>query len=249
MPSREQPLSGADYERLLGAALDSLGQRLGPHDRYKAQKHIDAAEYRLALERIADGLCDDDVAITHEERDQLLQLAQAVDSDDAASAIELCPEAPSWRNLTWWDAFVDVGRRLGHGIFYAVMAVVFVVSVGLGVAGVKDMADQQPVLWGTFTEEDCLPNIHGCRSIGRWVSDDGTIVKEQIYLDGSPGKDGTVRASYQPAGLNNDSDNNIVHVRWTTGAGIWMPWVLAAFSLGSVVYYNRQWRRGKSSQG
>jgi len=149
MSSREQPQSGADYERLLDGALNSLGQRLGRHDRYKAQKHVDAAEYRLALERIADGLCDDDVAITHEERDQLLQLAQAMHSDEAASAIELCPEAPSRRNLTWWDAVVGVGRRLGHGIFYVLMAAVFCVGVILGVATAKDAVDKQPVLWGS----------------------------------------------------------------------------------------------------
>jgi hypothetical protein len=66
------------------------------------------------------------------------------------------------------------------------MAVIFAVGVGLGVAGVKDAVDKQPVVWGTFSEGDCQPNIHGCRSIGRWVSDDGKIVKERIYLEDYP---------------------------------------------------------------
>jgi hypothetical protein len=60
---------------LFDGVLNSLGPRLGRHDRYEAQKYIDAAEYRLALERIADGLCDDDIAISRDERSQLLLLA------------------------------------------------------------------------------------------------------------------------------------------------------------------------------
>jgi hypothetical protein len=141
---------------------------------------------------------------------------------------------------------MGVGRRFGHGIFYVFMATLFLGFLGFGVAGITDAVDKQPVVWGTFSEEDCQPNNHGCRSIGRWVSDDGTLVKERIYLDGSPGQDGTVRASYQPAGLNNDNDSNTVHVKWTTGAVLWFPWVIAASSAGALVYANRRWRLERS---
>ena len=72
--------------------------------------------------------------------------------------------------------------------FYVVVAVVFAVSVGLGVAGAKDAIDKQPVVWGTFTQERCEPATVGthrnCRSLGDSVSDDGSIVKKGIYLDG-----------------------------------------------------------------
>lgn len=238
--------SEAEYAQSLDRVLESLGQRLGRHDRYKARKHIEAAEYRLALERIAHGLWIDDVAITHDERDQLLELAKVLDSDEAAVDIDLCPEAPSARTVTWLDAVVGVGRRMGHGIFYVVMAALFCVFVILGVGGAQNAVEHQAVVWGTFTEENCLPDYHGCRSIGRWTSDDGTIVKEGIYLDGSPGQDGTARASYQPSGFNNDSDNNIVHVQWASGMGLWFPWVMVALSAGAVVYAARRWKRERA---
>ena len=145
--------------------------------------------------------------------------------------------------MTWLSTAIDVGRRAGHAIFYVVMALVFVVAVGLGVAGAQDAADGQPVVWGTFTEEECQPSMTGCRSIGRWLSDDRTVLKEGIYLDGHTGRGGTARASYQPSGLTSDGADNIVHIHAATSAGLWFPWVLSAFSAGAVVYYTRKWRR------
>ena len=73
-------------------------------------------------------------------------------------------------------------------------------------------------------------------------------MKERIYLDGLPGQGGTVRASYQPAGLFNDNDNNVVHVKLAADMSLWFPWALAAFSLGAVAYATRRWRREKSRQ-
>lgn len=68
-----------------------------------------------------------------------------------------------------------------------------------------------PVIWGTFTEHRCEEARYGCRSVGTWHSDDRSIRLENVYLDGQPTDNGTVRASYQPTGVANDADNNIVH--------------------------------------
>ncbi|SDB79982.1 hypothetical protein GA0111570_101256 [Raineyella antarctica] len=77
---------------------------------------------------------------------------------------------------------LGLARRIGHGIFSLIMAVCFIVGVGVGLAYAKDALDRQPIIWGTYAEEDCEPRVHGCESIGRWVSDDGVIVKERIHL-------------------------------------------------------------------
>ncbi len=183
--------------------------------------------------------------ITDHERSELLDLAELLDSNDAGVAIDLCPEMEAGPD-TRLSAVISVGRRIGRGIFVVVMALVFVAGAGLGLANAKDALDQQPVFWGTFTEQRCEPDLHGCRSFGRWVSDDGRLVKEGIYLDGSPGSDGTARAAYKPEGLFNDNDNNIVHVEWVSGMGLWFPWLLCAFAVGATVYYARQWRREKA---
>lgn len=238
--------SEAEYAQSLDRVLESLGQRLGRHDRYKARKHIEAAKYRLALERIAHGLWNDDVAITHDERHQLLELAKVMDSEEAAVDIDLCPDAPTERTETWLDAVVRVGRRIGHGLFYLVMVALFCLFVILGVGSAQNAFEHQAVVWGTFTEESCLSGYHGCRSIGRWTSDDGTMVKEGVYLDGSPGNDGTARANYQPSGFNNDSDSNLVHVQWASSMSLWYPWVGVALSAGAVVYAARRWKRERA---
>ena len=149
--------------------------------------------------------------------------------------------------MPWWSTTVAIGRRLGHAVFFVVVAVVFAVSVGLGVAGAKDAIDKQPVVWGTFTRERCEPAPVGthknCRSSGDWVSDDGSIVKKGIYLDGSPVSDGRARASFQATGLLNDTDNNTVHVRLSSRITLWLPWALAATTVGLGIYYNRRWKR------
>lgn len=142
----------------------------------------------------------------------------------------------AWRQ--WWER----ARAVGRGIFYISMGLATVVFVGLGVAAAMDAADGQPVIWGTYTEQDCEPATRGCDSIGRWVSDDGTIVRERTRLDGSPGLDGTVRASFQPEGRLNDTDNNIVHTETFSSAGLWFPWVGALLTVGAAVGYGYKWR-------
>jgi hypothetical protein len=71
----------ADLKRWVEGALTSLGEQLDRHDRMKARAYIDAGEHRLAVEQIAEGLCEDDVPISQKERSQLLQMATVMHSD------------------------------------------------------------------------------------------------------------------------------------------------------------------------
>ena len=84
-------------------------------------------------------------------------------------------------------------------MFYLVMLSVMVGFVTIGVInwGGRD----RPVYWGAFTAASttCAPRA-GCFSVGRWVSTDGTIVKEGVRLDGAPDAHGQARAGYQPGG-------------------------------------------------
>ena len=84
-------------------------------------------------------------------------------------------------------------RTIGHGIFYAIMgvvlAVMLVVAVGNTFSGV------QPTYWGTFTQSGCDYARFGCLPVGTWTSDDGSIVKKKVHLDGGTvGQGGTARA-------------------------------------------------------
>lgn len=147
----------------------------------------------------------------------------------------------------WLHVIVRVSRPIGQVVLYLAMGLLFAFSVALGLASAKDARDHQPIMWGTFYEESCKPTARGgCTPVGRWISDDTRIVKEGIQLDGFPGPDGTVRASYQPLGLMNDDDLNIVHTGQWTGAGLWMPWVLAAFCVGITIRYARRSRSGRT---
>ena len=134
----------------------------------------------------------------------------------------------------WWVVGA-IGRALGIAVF----AGVALVAVGLGVVGVMD--SQEPTYWGTFTETDCIDARRGCRSVGYWVSDDGSIRMSDIYLDGQPGPDGTVRARYRPTGINHDKDNNIVHTSVGVALEPVLPWVLALGCAGAGAYYAWTW--------
>jgi hypothetical protein len=143
------------------------------------------------------------------------------------------------RGVHWY-----VGRTLEaavRGLFLLVMGVVLVVSAVLGVWGILSVGE--PILWVTFTQERCEPARYGCQSIGIWVSDDGTIRKHDVALDGTPGPDGNVRASYRPTGFNNDDQKNIVHVQGWASGFVWVPWLLFAAIVWTVVVQVRQWHR------
>jgi len=124
------------------------------------------------------------------------------------------------------------------------MAIVCVAFVVMGVIGV--VGRDRPVYWGTFTESSttCDPGPRGaCTIIGRWVSDDGTITRDPISLDGSVEPGRSVRASYQPGGPMGDDVNAIVHTAAWSCAGLWFPWVAAALCVGVIWVQRRRWRR------
>ncbi|MGU3643417.1 hypothetical protein ACLBXX_00495 [Microbacterium sp. C23T] len=123
-------------------------------------------------------------------------------------------------------------RRLGQVLGYVLGGCLAVIVAALFVASVLDLA--QPRIWGTFTQTDCEPRPRGdCRPVGTWVSDDGDIVKREVYLDGWTDDTGTTRASYQPTAIISDESNNIVHTPGLTGVG---PWLSGALLLGWVGY-------------
>lgn len=114
-------------------------------------------------------------------------------------------------------------------------------GVFLGVAGILD--SREPVYWGTFTEERCVEGgRRGCQSVGMWVSDDGTIRVVDVQLDGGVDADGTADASYQPTGIHNDADNNVVHTPMSTFLEPVVPWILVLGGAGASALYWRRWR-------
>ena len=139
-----------------------------------------------------------------------------------------------------WSGF----RATGHAIFYLVMAGVCVAFIVMGVISV--VGRDRATYWGTFTETSttCDPGPRGsCTNTGRWVSDDGTIVKDGVTLDGFVERGGTIRASYQPGGPMGDDENNIVHTAFWSGSGLWFPWVAATLSAAAIWYQRRRWHR------
>ncbi|MEV8271903.1 hypothetical protein [Microbacterium sp. NPDC077184] len=123
------------------------------------------------------------------------------------------------------------------------MALVLAVSLTLSVGGA--MSANEEVIWGTFYERYCEPKPRGgCRSVGTWISDDGSIRKTGIHLDGWPGDGGTVRAGYRPTGFNNDDQNNVVHVESLAHGWIWFPWIMTVYVIGVIVYYLAKWWPG-----
>ena len=146
----------------------------------------------------------------------------------------------------------DSARSTGRALFVVVMVVAILGVVGAGLAAWADRLSGERVYWGTYTETQCVPdegpNPHNglqsaCRSEGTWVSDDGSIVKRGIFLDGGVDPGGSVRASYQPGGLMSDAENNIVHTQAFSSAGLWLPFVLAVGFTWMLLDRRRSWRR------
>lgn len=160
-------------------------------------------------------------------------------ADRQRSLVSLRRDTPRSRGPAWHTPF----RIGGQVVFFLVMTLVLAVSLGLGVGGA--MSANEEVIWGTFYQRDCEPKPRGgCRSVGTWVSDDGSIRKTGIYLDGWLAPDGTVRAGYRPSGFNNDDENNIVHVEATAYGWIWFPWLLTVYVIGVIIYYAAKWWPG-----
>lgn len=141
--------------------------------------------------------------------------------------------APVWNRL----------RATGHALFYAIMAGVCIALIVMGVLAVANR--DRPVHWGTFTETSttCSGLRGACTNSGRWVSDDGTIVKDRVMLDGFVERGHSVRARYQPGGPMGDDENDIVHTASWSRAGLWLPWVAAAVSAAAIWYQHRRWQR------
>lgn len=80
---------------------------------------------------------------------------------------------------------------------FALLAVLF---AGVGVDDPKNQA--APIHGGTFTRHGCSPpDVDGdyCRAVGDWVSDDGALIKRDVYLNGDADT-ASVRASFRPTG-------------------------------------------------
>lgn len=145
------------------------------------------------------------------------------------------------RSICSVQRLITAGRWTFRALFLVLMVAVFVLGVVMGIGAQLDQANGETVLWGTYTERQCVPALRGCDSIGTWVSDDGRLVKHDIRLDGVPGEDGTARASFQPGGWMGDEENNIVHTEQWSGAKVWFPWALAAMAVGATVIYGVGW--------
>ncbi|WP_435743615.1 hypothetical protein [Microbacterium sp. PMB16] len=126
-------------------------------------------------------------------------------------------------------------------LFFVVMGAVAVAGLYYVVAGIIDA--NEPRYWGTFTEEFCEERPRrGCQSVGTWVSDDGSIRLEGVSLDGVPGDDGTVAAQYQPAGVANDADTNIVHTSFGVSVEPFVTVGLVVLAGGVAFMQWRKWR-------
>lgn len=144
--------------------------------------------------------------------------------------------------LSWGRVWNGLGA-ISHTLFYGIMGAACMAFIGMGVISVLD--HDRPILWGTFTEESttCVTGPRGsCTHTGGWVSDDKTIVKDGVTLDGFVEKGHSVRASYQPGGLLGDDENQVVHTATWTGAGLWFPWVGAIVSGAAMWHNHRRWR-------
>jgi hypothetical protein len=107
----------------------------------------------------------------------------------------------------------------------------------------------QHTYWGTFTRHSCESGFRWrCEGVGTWVSDSGSIVKNNIQLDGDVNSDGTVRASYTPTGFNNDAENNIVHTVTWSCARYWLPWIMTVLFGGLIALRVRAMRRRSRSR-
>lgn len=146
----------------------------------------------------------------------------------------------------WWSRSV---RQLAAVIFVGLLSLVLLF---LTVMTIVDL--REPTVWGTFVEEGCenppgisrYPRV--CRPYGEWRSDDGSITRDRIYLDGWSDEDGTTRTSFQPSGINNDDDNNIVHSELMT---TFAPWFVILFFGGVLAWLGmrlQMWRYSRSAR-
>lgn len=134
----------------------------------------------------------------------------------------------------WFDLVVAAGR----GAVYLVWLALAVVCVPIGVAAAHD-ADE-PRTWGTFTEEHReWAGRGGDHVTGRWTSDDGRTVLEDVDLDGFVTEDGTVRAYVRPTSVLGGDD--IVHDGTSDGFAPLVAPAVGVFCLGGLVVTAWRW--------
>jgi hypothetical protein len=90
-------VDGAWYEDLAGrlyGLLITLDGRLGGEQARLLHHFIEVGEYGLALENIAGALAQDQIAISDQERGDMLTLARQMKTDDLVPrALRFCPRA------------------------------------------------------------------------------------------------------------------------------------------------------------
>ncbi|GEB13678.1 hypothetical protein GUY44_06440 [Pimelobacter simplex] len=136
-------------------------------------------------------------------------------------------------------------RRLERAARLVAAVVLGLCALVLVAVGAVEWHDRNlPRHWGTFTETSTVCDggpRRGCTVTGTWVSEDGSMVKADIELDGTVEPGRSVRAVYQPGGGRGDDADNIVHTAPWANAGLWVPFVLAvAVAVGA-------WRVGRRS--
>ena len=142
-------------------------------------------------------------------------------------------------------------RRFGQIVFYVVTGVLAVALAALLIASLIDLG--RPRIWGTFTQVGCEERRRaGCRPFGTWISDDGTIVEQHVYLNGWTDSTGRTRAAFRPGALLGE---NVVDVPVLTGAMpvlliVVLVWLLVvalrrAASWGDIVLPRSRWLGGR----
>jgi len=80
-------------ESRLGLLAELLNDRLSDEQRQWFKEFLDAGEYGIALEMLADWLCEDDQRVTVAERAEAERLAQAMGNvERVMGPLALCPE-------------------------------------------------------------------------------------------------------------------------------------------------------------
>ena len=144
----------------------------------------------------------------------------------ALTDTDLRPKRPGRKHRT-------VMRRVGHALYFALFGVLLAIGLTLGIGSA--VAPGTTTYWGTFTAHSCHPAKYGCTWVGAWVSDSGSIVKNDTALDGSVNSDSTARASYTPTGFNNDAQNNVVHAADWAWISPWVPWLMSLLAIAFIV--------------
>src|SRR5690348_10440712 len=91
----------AEYDEITGhlrGLMVLLDDRLSAKDLGFVAEFIDVGELGLALEQMADALCEDEAPVARAERDDMLTLAERMNLGSRVyRALRFCPERPAQR--------------------------------------------------------------------------------------------------------------------------------------------------------